>query len=743
MTLSTRPCRPAHPLGRPTSRTRGRTSRSTPRAAASPACCPAGRSRPAPTTSPCSCPPSTPTGSRRGPAPAPVTVRSTTTGGSAPPTPAGSFEDLAAALQPGDARPRHGPGPLDYPRVPARRRPRGARRARPASARPTRRCPPRSRDDLAGLRTPAPTQVGRPIVGLPRYGDAWRADARTHDDLGRRRSTATPAHRGVAGPRPRARHPAPGGAGRRGARRSSARSRRPGSGSATSCSGWRRRARCGDAGCRPDRSERLWLLGPALRRVVTPTGTVAELATADDRALPAGVFSTAARRVLRSGPARATGWRDPRDGIAAAPVLEAANRCRRAAAVRRRRAGCRRLRQRGSTHARRRRAATSRRRSVDTWCSRRRRSPRRTRAGPRSWPRNRDGSSGSARRFRPTAPRRVRGGHGAAGLGRGRPRAKQQRTESPHALGRLRACSDRRCPTGRRADLIDLLTGLGAGHAARRAAGPGRSTSTPWPTGVAAAFDPTVADRGRPCAGARHDRRARPAQPLAPPEVCVGLDRPVWATSKRRSPEWLLPGSARCPRTASSRWRPTRVFVDAFLARAQHPAARPSCAGATSRSPPAARRCAAFWDRADTADRRPRRRHRRHRDLDREPATSATRTTGPPGAGARSRLVVRGQLFLRYPRRSSTCSARARRRADFTATPTPTPPRVLPTFQGRIGADVDVLRLRGLRSRRRRRALARVRGAAGRLPVRQRRRRPPARPATRGRPRRSPTRSAS
>jgi hypothetical protein len=77
---------------------------------------------------------------------------------------------------------------------------------------------------------------------------------------------------------------------------------------------------------RPNDPQRLlWLLGPGLRRVVTDEGTIDHLATAADRGLPAGVFSSAARRILRSGPARTTrsgpGLADP------AVVLPTANRC--------------------------------------------------------------------------------------------------------------------------------------------------------------------------------------------------------------------------------------------------------------------------------------------------------------------------------------------------------------------------------------------------------------------------------
>lgn len=57
---------------------------------------------------------------------------------------------------------------------------------------------------------------------------------------------------------------------------------------------------------------------------MTPTGLVADLATAADRALPAGIFSTAARRVLRPGPARTAHLSRT---FTPGEVLGGANRC--------------------------------------------------------------------------------------------------------------------------------------------------------------------------------------------------------------------------------------------------------------------------------------------------------------------------------------------------------------------------------------------------------------------------------
>jgi hypothetical protein len=49
---------------------------------------------------------------------------------------------------------------------------------------------------------------------------------------------------------------------------------------------------------------RLWMFGPALRRVITAAGPVDALTTTADHPKPTGWFSTAARRKLRAGPPR-------------------------------------------------------------------------------------------------------------------------------------------------------------------------------------------------------------------------------------------------------------------------------------------------------------------------------------------------------------------------------------------------------------------------------------------------------
>jgi hypothetical protein len=234
--------------------------------------------------------------------------------------PAGSFEELAAALHPGDAPTETGRAPLDYPRLAAAPdlEVRGALAPIDSADAPL---PTEIATDLAGLRTPATDEVGRPIVGLPRYGDAWRSDAPDVAAWGKT-INRDPRHRGVAGLGLEL-----------GIRLQDelvqiavdhlgalAEARQKISflvlGLAASGTLWNRRLPTTD-------TEQLWMLGPALGRVATTTGTVRELSTAADRALPTGVWSTAARRVLRSGPARAVA--SAPSTFAAAPTLNAAN----------------------------------------------------------------------------------------------------------------------------------------------------------------------------------------------------------------------------------------------------------------------------------------------------------------------------------------------------------------------------------------------------------------------------------
>ena len=217
-------------------------------------------------------------------------------------TPAGSFEDLAALLAPRRCTERHGTGAARLPAGARRSRPRGARRARPARLDRRRRCPRRWPATWPACGRRPPTRSGRPIVGLPRYGSAWRLDAPEATTWGATLN-GDPRHRGVAGLGLelgiRLQDELVDDAVAHLGALAEAR-QKVGDlvlGLAASQRLWERRLP-------DDPHDRLWMMGPALGRVTTQQGPVAQLTTAADRALPQGVWSTAARRVLRTGPAR-------------------------------------------------------------------------------------------------------------------------------------------------------------------------------------------------------------------------------------------------------------------------------------------------------------------------------------------------------------------------------------------------------------------------------------------------------
>jgi hypothetical protein len=206
--------------------------------------------------------------------------------------------------------------------------------------------------------------------------------------------------------------------------------------------------------------------------------------------------------------------------------------------------------------------------------------------------------------------------------------------------------------------------------------------------GVAAAFDPAS-----PTAVARtrvlgHIGGLDATQPLAPPEACVGLDRPVWRDVDGAFPEWLLPGLAGLPEDSVLALETNPAFVDALLL-----GLNTQLLGELRwRNVPVATGCTplrAFWQRSDpaTADR-----------VDDvlgvanwpDATDLGDPAHGPAQLAGRDLVVaVRGRLFLRYP---STVvyltSAEVGGAPNFDVGPAADATRVLPTFQGRIGDDV-------------------------------------------------------
>jgi hypothetical protein len=213
--------------------------------------------------------------------------------------------------------------------------------------------------------------------------------------------------------------------------------------------------------------------------------------------------------------------------------------------------------------------------------------------------------------------------------------------------------------------------------------------------GVLAAYDPTGVDGPARVRVLSTITGLDPAQPLAPPEVCIGLDRPVWSDVRQAFDEWLLPGVATLPENSVIAVETNPRFVDALLVGLNSQV----LSELRWRNIPVATGCTPlkeFWRRRHTASGDP---------IDdiigvhAWPDGSALGSAAHRPAGASGRdlvLVIRGQLFLRYP---STVvylvTAEHAGAADFTQDPDPAAVHVLPSFQGRIGTDVTFFGFQG------------------------------------------------
>jgi hypothetical protein len=599
-------------------------------------------------------------------------------------TPAGSFRDLAAALNPGEAHPNTGRAPVDYARLPAAAdlEIRGALAPIGSTVVPLDTA---IADDLAGLMTPARDDAGRPIVGLPRYGDAWLPDPGTTTwgaDL-----NGDPRNRGVAG------------LGleigirlqeelvdevREHAGALEVAHQKIADlvlGLEASRSVWLHRLP-------DDPLRRLWTLGPALRRVVTDAGPVADLATAPDRALAAGLFSSAARRVLRAGPARTarSGSRvvDPR------LVLIAANRCpvppgARDDGVAFDTAGIvdfEKLRLRAIETGKLDFGAILE--AIDSFD---------VNAVD-------DNLEGLAKQL--LAMMRE---------------AAEQRAGAPFIqafdlLIRATLVDPRDSAAVRQLaselvqfielfwelgtedkELIDLLIGIEEPGGKEPPCRPVDLDSLA--EGVSAAFDPTLETGPARVRVLGTLEGIDPAEPLAPPEICVGLDRATWRDVEGQFVEWLLPGVGALPEDSVIALETNPLFTDSVLTGYNQQLIGELrwrnmriAAGCT----PLRR----FWDRADPAT----------GDRVDDIIGIANWPTGSdlggpahrPGgvSGADLVLVFRGRLFLRYPRTLLyLVSAEHAGAVDFAEDPVPGATHHLPTFQGRIGSDVNFFGFQG------------------------------------------------
>jgi len=239
------------------------------------------------------------------------------------------------------------------------------------------------------------------------------------------------------------------------------------------------------------------------------------------------------------------------------------------------------------------------------------------------------------------------------------------------------------------ADLTQMLTAL-------RPLQPGDPALSPVATdmlagAVAAAFDPTA---GNPPAAARVLATIAggidPAQPLAPPELAVQLDRPAWADLAATDGQWLLPGVGQLPANSVIALQSDPIFIDAYLTGLNTQLLAelrwrniPVATGST----PIRR----FWDRADTTTGEP------AADITGIASWAPSSGLGDPAhlapgaTGQELVIAVRGELLLRYPTTLvylQPAIPPGATTANFDADPDPSVAPVLPAFRGRIGADV-------------------------------------------------------
>ncbi len=603
--------------------------------------------------------------------------------------PGGDFRTLANRLRPGAASETTGVASVAYPRVPT-----AAPMAVPGALAPIEGPPdtPLDRDiaeDLAGLRGPRKDDVGRPVVGLPRYGDAWHENPGQHTWA--RVLNRDPRHRGVAGiglrlgveiqERLAAEANRQAGALDNAAQRV----RHLGAGLAASGALWRRRLPV-------DANRRLWLFGPALRRVVTAAGSVDRLATAEDRPLAQGWFSTAARRATRPGPARSA--LAQREAVDPARLAPAANRPPVPAPFTE--AGLpffdeldgvdpaefeeqRRALTRGAHPSRSAltetlggldtaRFSQTTRDRIDTV---RRLVSQRGAEQPTPW---------------------VRVALALAALSAGEDDPAHDAVAADAVLTELIEDFEQVSDD----DLIvcNLAADLGDDE---EPAPPSRPVDL---VGLAdeltAAFDPTVA-----AAPAR--RRVLSAvtgldadEPLAPPEPCPGLDLPAWRELAALAPDWLLPGVGQLDPDTVIALGTNPVFVDAFLVglntRALEEFRWRNVRVATGCTP-----LRGFWTRNETAA------GARVDDIigvlswAEESVLGDAQHRPAELPGGDLALVFRGQLFDRYPGTLLyLVSAIHDGEVDFTIAPAATAPHRLPTFQGKIGTEVRFFGFHGV-----------------------------------------------
>lgn len=530
--------------------------------------------------------------------------------------------------------------------------------------------PPEVASDVGVLTTP-PVVPRRPVVTLPDYGDAWvpvPADTTWGETF-----HADPRHRGVAG---LGLHVgiaeqellSDAAAAQAGALDAAAqRIRHLVAGLAAARSVWSRRLPL-------DPVRRLAVFGPALRRMMTSTGSVRDRITAPGSPLPAALFSTAARRVLRPGTVRGRGL--ARGAADPAAVLTAANECPRPPdrAVP------------GLPHTDLLADATGTR-PLDEEIR------EALRDGRASFP-----------TLRARAEAFDRTGYSRSTMGlfdevmRRWIDIAEQGGEVP--VGALLAVLD---PPGPRPDdgelrrllrplfndrpddgLLELGTTVLTGEPDRQCR-PVRLEAVC--TAVADAVDPTV-DRPFVLDCVLELIDGLDDQPLTPPELCPDLDLPAWQMVRDHDPDWLLPGAATMPEDRVVAMSTNPEFIDAFLLGLN----TQTLGELRFRNIPVQSGCTPlrqFWARADVAS------DRYADDIVGVHSWAADSPLGsvqhqtPQAASADLVVVFRTPLFRRYPRTLVylTPAPLSGGVPDWEAEPD-LARRLEPTFQGTITPDI-------------------------------------------------------
>ncbi len=582
---------------------------------------------------------------------------------------AGDFRTLASQLKPGEANPELGRAPLAYGRV----APAEELSVRGALAPIGGTDAPLSQtviDDVAALTTPLTDPRGRPIVTLPRYGEPWVADPGT--TVWGASANGDPRHRGAAGLglwagvrlQEQLMDAAAEQAGTLGIAAQRIRHLTLGLGASRSL--WRRRLPT-------DPMHRLWLYGPALRRMVSGQGPVLGQVAGGERPLPPRLFSSAARRVLRRGPARTELARS--DATLPARVLVQANTC----AVPPERSPS------GLPHV----DAASKALGTDNLDEQLPKGVDQGKLPP-------DALILRIKVAIESSPFRSMLEVVLEVVESGRDFSRELLVEFLDAVDlrderevRLLYEAFMSTEVGDEGDLLEL----GKSLVTRAPERPCRPVDLGLLEKVlTAAIDPTVPE---PLVVRRvlDGITGLSAPLLAPVEVCLGLDMPVWRFLRDQAPDWLLPGVGSLKEDDVVAVQSNPAFVDSFLL-----GLNAQILGELRwRNIPIAAGCTPlrmFWGQVDAAT-------DSHKPditgIANWPAASPLGSDDhqpPPPVGTDLVVVFRSDLFRRYPRTLVyvTQAALVNGEPDWYAEPDLAAGRLLPTFQGSIGEDITFFR---------------------------------------------------